>query len=498
MRNRLWYLPALLLLLTACLPGSRADGPGPRPPADRPNFIVVLADDLDESLMPYMPRVRRLLAEQGTTLSRFYANLPWCCPSRATLLRGQYAHNTGVWSNNPPNGGFREFHGSGQEKSTLATWLRSAGYRTGLFGKYLNGYPEQAPGVPETYVPPGWDTWVSPVAGNPFRGFDYTLNVNGRIVHRKPSPRTYFTDVLAEEARGFVAAADKRPFFAYVTPTAPHPPAIPAPRHRSLYPGAKAPRGPAYDPPDMTGRPAELRRLPRVTRGEKEEWDELFRQRARSVAAIDEMVESLVEALRAKGRLKNTYLVVTSDNGFHMGQYRMAPGKNTGYEGDTRVPFVVRGPGVPAGRRVNALAGNVDIAPTIAELAGARAPSFVDGRSLRSLLKGGGTSGRDAFLLEHGTARATRPAGPGDSAPPYTPATREKAYLPAFAGLRTDRYLYLEYVTRERELYDLWTDPHQLRNLAGTDPVEPRLASWLGRLRACAAERCRRAESGAP
>ncbi|MBW8487572.1 sulfatase [Actinomadura sp. PM05-2] len=498
-------MPALLVLLAGCLPGSRASGPPPSTAAakgPKPNFVVVLADDLDSSLMPYLPRVNRLLTAHGTTLDRYYVNLSWCCPSRATLLLGEYAHNTGIWSNNPPNGGFAEFQKRGEEDSTLATWLESAGYRTGLFGKYLNGYPEQAPGTPATYVPPGWSTWVSPVAGSPFQGFDYTLNENGRLVHRPPSAKTYFTDVLSREAQKFVGAADERPFFAYIAPTVPHPPAVPAPRHKNLFPGLKAPRDPSYDLADMTGKPAELRRLPRLTAADEKAGDALFRRRVQSMQAVDEMVEALVSTLRTAGRLNDTYLVFTSDNGFHIGSYRLAPGKNTGYENDVRVPFVVRGPGVPPGRVSHALTGNVDVAPTLADLAGAWTPPLADGRSLRALLHGAPASGRRAYLLEHGTARGTHPApaydGPGVPPHPYTPATRDEAYLPAFAGLRTERYLYLEYVTGERELYDMAADPYQLRNLAAADPAASRLSALLAALRACAGAACRRAESEAP
>lgn len=484
----------------AAAPATAAPSRGTAGRPGRPSFVLVLTDDLDEPLMPYLPKVRRLLTDQGTTFSRYYLNLAWCCPSRATTLRGQYAHNTGIWSNNEPNGGFSVFRRRGLEQSTLATWLHDAGYRTGLFGKYLNGYPDQVPGVPRTYVPPGWDTWVSPVAGHPFQGFDYTLNVGGMLVHRTPSAKTYLTDVLSQRAQDFVSSSGDRPFFAYIAPVTPHPPAVPAPRHRLLYPRLKAPRTPNYDPADMTGKPVELLRLPRVTAAEERRWDELFRNRVRSVRSIDDMVGDLVRSLRDSGRLDDTYFIFTSDNGFHIGQYRMAPSKNTGYEEDTRVPFIVRGPGVPAGRTVDRLAGNTDIAPTLADLAGVRAPGFVDGRSLRPLLYGPmpvTADWRQAFLLEHGTARNTHPSGGRDARPaPYTPASRDKAYLPAFEGLRTDRYLYLEYVTGERELYDLETDPYQLRNEAGADAATARwLSSWLARLRGCTGRDCRREES---
>ncbi|WP_018653162.1 sulfatase family protein [Actinomadura flavalba] len=490
-------LLACLLLLTGCVTGVPAASQPPEP--RRPNIVMIMADDLDTALLPYLPKTAEHVTARGTAFDRYYVNLAWCCPSRATTLTGRYAHNTGVWSNNPPNGGFREFYDERGERSSLAPRLRAAGYRTGLFGKYLNGYPEQVAGVPRTYVPPGWDTWVSPVAGHPFRGFDYTLNVDGALVHDPPSRTTYLTDVLAARTRAFVTDRDERPFFALVTPVVPHPPAVPAPRHAHLYPGLRAPRSPAYGAA-IPHAPAEVRRLPRVTAAESARWDALFRARARSVAALDDLVERVVAALRDTGRLDDTYVVVTSDNGFHLGERRMPPGKNTGYETDVRVPFLVRGPGVPAGRRVSALAGNTDLAPTFLDLAGAPVPPGTDGRSLRPLLTGPAPlAWRRAFLLEHGPARNTHPATPSTPHRPYTPDTRPNFYLPDFTGIRTERHVYLSYATGERELYDTTTDPHQLDNLAGTgDPSEPALAHWLAALRHCTGATCRTTENRAP
>ncbi|MFD0856405.1 sulfatase-like hydrolase/transferase, partial [Actinomadura adrarensis] len=256
-------MPTLLALVVGCTPAQPATSPPvpsaspahsaspvPSPTGPPPNFVLLMADDLDETLMPYMPRVKRLLTDQGTSLSRYYVNIPWCCPSRVTTLRGQYAHNTGVFSVNPPDGGYVEFYERGEERSTLATWLQSAGYRTGLFGKYLNGFPHQVPKLPLDYVPPGWNSWVTPVKGAPFSGFNYTLSMNGRLVQRPPTADNYLTDVLAREAEKFVSAKDERPFFAFVTPLMPHLPAVPAPRHAGMFPDLKAPRTPNFDPPD--------------------------------------------------------------------------------------------------------------------------------------------------------------------------------------------------------------------------------------------------------
>ena len=155
----------------------------------KPNIIFVLADDLSTELMDHLPRLRSLLADQGTTVSNFFVSLALCCPSRASILRGQYAHNTQIFTNAPPGGGFEKFRNLGHEKSTVATWLRDGGYRTVLLGKYLNGYPLT------THVPPGWDEWYGVAGGINF--FNYTLNENGDLVRYGGEPKAYLTDVFA-------------------------------------------------------------------------------------------------------------------------------------------------------------------------------------------------------------------------------------------------------------------------------------------------------------
>jgi arylsulfatase A-like enzyme len=255
----------------------------------------------------------------------------------------------------------------------------------------------------------------------------------------------------------------------------------------------------------MTGKPAELQRLPKVTAKESREWDELYRKRLQSMQSVDDMVGNLVESLKKSGKLANTYFIFTSDNGFHLGQHRLPPGKNTAYEEDVKVPFVIRGPGVPAGRTVDSIAANIDIAPTLADLADAKTPAFVDGRSLRPLLTGGPPpkNWRKALLLEHARARGTHPLAPktdsdGTLEPPelVRAGVRDTAYLAPFVGLRTGRYLYVEYDTGERELYDVVADPYELHNIAAGSPLVAGLSAQLKKLRDCVGDGCRVAEDG--
>ncbi len=483
---------------------ARAQGPGAV--LERPNIIVIVADDLDAASLEAMPRAKALLADQGTSFTNFFVSLALCCPSRATILRGQYAHNHQVLTNRPPNGGFQRFRALGHELSTVATWLHDAGYHTVLLGKYLNGYPQ---GVDPTYVPPGWDEWYSPVGGTPYANVSYRMNENGTIVSYGQREDDYLTDVLARKANDIIwRAADRGwPFFMYLATYAPHAPATPAPRHQDTFPGVAAPRPPSFNEDDINDKPAWLRNRPPLGPRQMEQIDALYRRRLQSLQAVDELIERLVGALEATGQLGRTYLFFTSDNGFHLGQHRLPQGKNTAYEEDIRVPLIVRGPGVPAGRVIEHLAANTDLAPTFAELAGLAAPEFVDGRSLVPLLSPeppAPAQWRQAVLIEHFADRVPRrqaqeqrrrePPRERRAQPRRRPARGGGA--PTFAAIRTPQYVYIEYASGERELYDLRVDPYELSNLASAAPpaLLSSLAERLHALQRCNGAGCRAVE----
>jgi len=480
---------ALVVGVVSAVLGIGLGPAGAAPPTQsaRPNIIFLLTDDLDAASVRAMPRVTALLADRGVSLTNFFVTTSLCCPSRSSLLRGQYVHNHQVLTNRSPSGGFERFHALGREDSTVAVWLQNAGYRTALMGKYLNGYPGSAG---STYVPQGWDEWDSPVKGRPYGNFDYTMNENGRLVEYGHAPGDYLTDVLSRKAVQFIrsSARDGRPFFLYLATYAPHAPSTPAPRHAGAFAGATAPRPPSFNEEDTSDKPEWVRQRVPLTAPQIAQIDEQYRQRLRSLLAVDDLVADLVAVLRETGRLEQTYLFFTSDNGYHMGEHRLMPGKNTAYEEDIRVPLIVRGPGVPARRIVDQLAMNIDVAPTFASLAGAAVPPFVDGRSLVSLLgPAPPPQWRQAFLTEHFVdARGQAGGRPG----------RRGGGAPAFSGLRTRDAKYVEYATGERELYDLRADPYELRNLAATAPQEllSRLAARLAELRQCGGRSCRKAE----
>ena len=212
--------------------------------AKAPNIVFILADDLDYQAAQQMTQVKALISNPGLSFRRHYVSLSLCCPSRVSTLRGQFAHNTGIYKNEAPDGGFETTYALGLEASTAATWLKNAGYRTALIGKYLNGYPDTAPSP--SYIPPGWSEWFSPNGGTPYKGFDYTMNENGSTVSYGSAAADYLTDVISAQTTSFIRRAvaqnPDQPFFAYVAPYAPHSPATPAPRHESLFKGMGAPR----------------------------------------------------------------------------------------------------------------------------------------------------------------------------------------------------------------------------------------------------------------
>ena len=490
----------------------------------RPNILFVLTDDMALSDLSAMPHVHQLLAEQGTSFSQAFVSVSLCCPSRTTILRGQYSHNTGVETNSGLNGGFETAHEHGIERSTIATWLHAAGYRTGLFGKYLNGYPS---GVRDTYVPPGWDEFDSPTrGGNPYREFGYNLNANGHTVRYRHAPSDYGTDVYTRLASAFMTRAgrDRKPFFVYLPVYAPHVPATPAPRDSTRFPNAKVPRSGSYNEADIRDKPTWLRDVPPMTPTIQTSVDALYRRRLQSLQAVDAAVANLTATLTRNGQLQNTYIVFASDNGYHLGQHRLPAGKQTAYEEDIHIPLIVRGPGVPAGATRDEIVGNVDLAPTFATLAGVRSPAFVDGRSLVPLLRRqpAGNRWRESYLIEHwreinraglAAARAGIPLEPVDADEadnetrvppgPRHPGMRSAAQhdpSPEYHAVRTERYLYVEYVTGDRELYDLRRDPNELHNFVRSAPSDllERLHRTVAELQTCRKDDCRTVEARSP
>ncbi|MBF8186086.1 sulfatase [Nonomuraea sp. K274] len=451
--------------------------------ASRPNIVVVMADDLESGTLPYFPNITRHLVREGASFQRFFVTNSWCCPSRASILRSQYVHSHGVLTNTAPEGGFDRFHTLGLERSTVGTWMQQAGYRTALMGKYLNHYPGAT--AEPAFVPPGWNEWAVPVRAL-YDEYGYRLNENGGLFDYGWSEEDYLSDVLARKARDFIAGS-KQPFFLLLTPTGPHNPANPAVRHAGAFPLVTAPRPPSFNQEDVSREPHWLRSRPWISEAGRDRIDERFRARLRSMLGVDDLVGTVIEALREKGELDNTYIFFTSDNGFHLGTRRLPQGKTTPFEEAIRVPLVVRGPGVKADSKIRQMGVTIDLAPTFAELGGAKAPPFAEGRSLAPLLRGRPPE----QWRKHTLIEFVRPVNPSSGA--QTP-------VPAYQALRTNRYTYVRYDTGERQLYDLAADPYQLYNLADcADPVlVTRLEGLLRAMAACSGATCREADSLQP
>ena len=334
----------------------------------KPNIVFVLADDLEQHGVNAMPRLQQL-ADVGTTFTRAFVSTPICAPSRATLLTGKYPQNTNTRSNRPPSGGYQNFYTSGQENETFGIWLQRAGYRTALVGKYMNFYPASAPAL---HVPTGWDFWAVPEQTHVHAKFGIKLNENGRYVQYGTGAEDYATDLYARLAAAFInASADAgTPFALFLSLNSPHNPFDPAPRHAHLFADARAPRLPSFPEYDTSDKPPFFR-LPLLTEPRIAELDDIYARRLRMLRSVDEAIGGLRDLLRQRGLLEDTYFVFSSDNGWHTGHHNQMPMKGRPHEEDIRVPLVVTGPGVPAGRQISRLISNADIAPTFAAWGGA-------------------------------------------------------------------------------------------------------------------------------
>jgi N-acetylglucosamine-6-sulfatase len=454
---------------------------GSRRPTRRPNVVFVLTDDLSMNLLPFMPHVLAM-QHAGLTFNDYFVTDSLCCPSRASILTGNFPHDTGILDNFGPHGGFPEFYRRHEAKRTFAIHLQRAGYLTALMGKYLNGYMNSPDGqhvrrVPANYVPPGWSEWDA--AGWGYPEFDYRLNEDRRVKWFGKRPSDYLTDVISRRGTDFInrAVRTRKPFFLELSTFAPHRPYVPAPRNCHDYAGLTAPEQGNFDVVP-TNAPRWLAGRAPLTGAEIQSINSVFKSRAQAVEAVDEMIGRLEHTLARDGIAKNTYVVFSSDNGLHTGEYRLMPGKMTAFDTDIHVPLVVVGPGVPAGATTDALASNIDLAKTFAAIG--RTGMDGDGHSLLSVFHGR-TPGdwRNAILVEH----HGRTLSPQD--PDYQTATSGDP--PTYQAMRTKSFLYVEYGDGGREFYDLRTDPLELDNVVDelSQATRSQLHSELAAIHRC-------------
>ncbi len=478
----------VLLALAAALAGSTHDqaalstGEAQAKPKPRPNIVVVMSDDQTADSARVMANLNRLVASQGTTFDNSFVSYSLCCPSRATFLTGQYAHNHGVMGNSPPEGGYSKLN----HANTLPVWLRRAGYYTAHIGKYLNGYGNR--GSSPTEIPAGWTNWQGSVDPTTYRFYDYTLNENGKLVTYGTDPAQYQADVYTRKAVDIIRSRARlaQPFFLSVAYLAPHsggprtpqdPPnqatPEPAPRHQNKFESEALPRPGSFNEADVSDKPAVVRSRRLLGPAQIAGIEENYQQRLESILAIDEGIAAIVAALRQSGELSNTLFIFTADNGFMHGEHRIPSGKVVVYEPSIRVPLVIRGPGFGKAKHARDLVANIDLAPTIVAAAKAKPGRVMDGRALQVFGKKPTTNLKRDILLETG--------GGGMGGNRYT-------------AIRTHGYVYAEYGNGDRELYDLQADREQLTS-RHADPalvsVRQQLAGRLARLRTCAGAPCR-------
>lgn len=476
-----------------------------------PNIIFIQADDMSKSQLRFMPETRRLIFDRGTTFANYFTNVSICCPARASLHTGRYAHNTGIVANVYP-GGFYGYEEQGLSEQAFPQVLQDNGYVTALLGKFLNGYVSDPYYSGErfdpTYQSGGWSEWAVPFKGQ-FRGERYDININGSLLH-KDAERDFLSDYLNRRATRLIRDnTDGAGLMIELSDYGPHNPAPTSPielndwRLQQQTAELAYPRTPAFDEADVSDKPDYIQALPRLTEEQKESIDEKWRERALSLATLDRHVGEVWRAVRRTGQLDNTYFVFTSDNGYHLGEYRMAEGKSSEYDTDVRLPLGISGPGIKPGTLNRDVVGNIDLAPTFLDMAGVEAPATMDGNSiLRLLARDPSVPKREFFFIQKGFARYAQPGEVGE--PATRVAERNDANVEKFIATAGRGFRYVLYDGDNSEptigaringnsfqagfeaFYDVRTDPHQVNNLAIEDVagLTPRQQQMLSRMQA--------------
>jgi arylsulfatase A-like enzyme len=440
-------LVGLSLFLTAAqLPRAAS----PASASSRPNVLIIVTDDQREGLS-VMPATRRWMKQGGTEFRKGFVTTPVCCPSRASIFTGRYTHNHHVFSNDGEGGNLIQ-------QSTLQYYLKQGGYKTGMYGKYLNGWPLSEP-------PPYFDKYALTTT-NSYR--NRTWDVNGTL----KTISKYNTVYISRKAQHFLRRSGQNPWFLYLATAAPHSPFTPQPRYATA-PVSQWAGNPAVFERDRSDKPPFVR---------KRHGDLLYGQTTRTaqfrtLMSVDDLVHNVFHTLKDLGEDQNTLVFFISDNGYMWGEHGLRH-KKVPYEQSIHVPFLVRWPGhLLANATDDRLVANIDIAPTALEAAGVTPnPAYpIDGRSLL-----GATSHRDSLLTESFAGKLSPTGSKWEN----------------WASIRAKDYKYTEYYEADgttvkfREYYDLATDPWELNNLLGdtdpnNDPDVAALSQQLAYDRAC-------------
>jgi N-acetylglucosamine-6-sulfatase len=415
----------------------------------RPNVVVIDTDDMNASDMFVMRNTLSLLAAHGTTFRNSYASYPLCCPSRATFLTGQYAHNHHVLTD--------QRFGDLDSSNTLAVWLRRAKYRTAMVGKYLNGYGVVNP----REIPKGWTQWYALTGGTEQHRYGFKLNENGKVNHYGRKPANYIDYVLNSKLNAVLKqwTISPKPFFVYYNPNNPHGEAgtpiwstrdpEPAPQYLGAFGDITAPHPPNFNESNVSDKPQQVQDIPQLSLSQLADIDRRYRGRLESLLSVDDEVKRIFGLVRKYGDKRKTFFVFTSDNGLELGAHRIEF-KNFLYEEGERVPLVIRGPGFPAGVVRDQFAANVDLAPTITALTGAVPARVMDGIPLLPLAQNPASSANRDILFESPDIGSY--------------------------GIRRGPWKYNLWDNGDEELYNLDDDPYELTNLLHGLPTASELA----------------------
>ncbi|HMT06050.1 MAG: sulfatase [Solirubrobacterales bacterium] len=481
--------------------------------ANKPNIVLVQADDLVRGDIRYMPHVRALLQQGGTTFTNHNAPYPLCGPARASLLTGQLAHNNQVLANFKANDGghyqLESLPGRLNANNTLAPWLKKAGYRTGFVGKYLNDYGA----LDRTEIPEGWDVWKGLIDQSTYDYYNYAMNINGKVrfwgdrtyaeshlelgtlsATEAPTsfggllayfqqayqpwnyfgwqrPQDYSMDVNGKMAADFVrgSARSRKPFFLYyatpgphaedtnhlqgLRPGAPTPDPRPPKRYENTFDDVPLPTPPSFNEEDVSDKASNVSGLAKMSDATIERVTDSYRGRLGTAKSIDDQVGKIAKALKQRGEFRNTIIILTSDNGYLQGEHRLAASKFMPFENALRIPLLIRGPGIKANRKLTRPSLDVDLTRTVLDAAGAKPGRVMDGISLLGAAKGKKKLPKRDIPME-----AERPL--------FKFTTPLTAFDVPFYGVKTNRYKYIHWSFNEIELYDMKNDPDELQNLA--------------------------------